>query len=455
MEVSYPFSLLRPRPAGTQVDVRSKTIEHVRRVEQEASCWDYFLSGVKVARCVSVDLPLALFSLLLPARVGSKLVFRVLAGNGAVAMKLGQFLSTRPDLLSPYLLKRLATLQMNAPYAGVPNVQEVFLQETGVLLPKENIHERIGAGCISQVYRVSLGGRDCAVKIINPQTRVQIFADLFVLHKLSKMFGAERFFSEFQGMMQKQVDLRNEKNNTDTFRRNFWMFQSTLESNTRGNRVLEALRGHRYSYIFPRPVVATKNMLVTEYWAGSKVGPSSAEALVHLFLKMTFQDRFIHSDLHPGNLAVVQAEQRTALVVYDAGLAHVLQKQQRENLVDLMKNVLLNRPEATLSLIVDRNKKNKHLKEEKQLFIRESSALWRKTQKKQAQTPALGLEVYLLAKRHRVFLDECYTNAVMSSLYVQQVALKSHPGFHWARLFCLAGLGREYVSLLCKWAWSG
>ncbi|KAI5186987.1 ubiquinone biosynthesis protein [Nematocida homosporus] len=407
-------------------------------------------SSLKLVKCLSFDVPLLLVSSVLPKKIGAQVLYRVFTKNGALGMKFGQFLSMRPDWLPKESVDILTSLQAQTPSKQLLDVKSIFYQETGIVLSDSAIKEKIGAGCISQVYRVVLNNRNYSLKIIEPQTRHEVFADLFLLSKLATLVGAQRMFAQFDEILRDQLDLRKEKHQAERFRANFSFYRSTLEDSSFLNRAKQWLR--RYEFIFPKPIIATQNILLTEYWPSTPRTSLNPEAVLFLFLKMVFKDRYIHADLHRGNLAAISGPRPTT-VVYDSGLIHSLNQRQRQNLVDLLKEVLLGKTPQALSLLIDRNPRNAHSPAEKQAFVRDGCTLWKNiTRRKRAMLTA-PIDTYVLARKHNVFFDECYTNIILSSLHVQQISFGSKYPINWASLFLRSGLFTEYLSLVMRWYW--
>lgn len=444
--------LLGVPPLGTTVFQAERVIRPVPVKKTAISGWDYLAAGASLAKWVAVDLPLCALSQVLPGKLESRMLYHAFAAHGPLFMKLGQFLSTRADLLSPGAIARLQTLQSQAPAAQAIDLRAFFHEETGVLLPADAVKEQIGGGCVSQVYRVRLGGKDYAAKVLLPRTRTALTCGLAVLRGAAGAVGLGRFAEQFQQMMEKQLDLRREKDNAERFRAAFSGYRSVLEDPSVLNQARS--RWRRYEFIFPRPLLATANLLVTEYWAGKPVTGSHAESLLFLFLRMVFKDRHIHSDLHPGNLAQVASRVPTT-IVYDTGLTEELTARQRQNLVDLLTEVLLGQKARALALLIERNRQNRHSAAAKQRFIADASQIWAAAEQSSGGYLGALFRTYRAVQQHRVFLDECYTNLLMPAVYVQQVAAKGSGEIAWGKLFWGCGLFGEYLKVLVRWKLGG
>lgn len=461
MKYAYYGGMLIPPPLCTSVHYAERRIHKISRQDEKDTIFMRVGSGIKLAKFFLFDLSVSLGALFISREAGSSLIFKALTENGPVVMKLGQFLSTRTDILSNCLVSKLKTIQSKAPVTKEKDFRhplDILYEETGVSLPYSSLKGQIGAGCISQVYKVEIGRHAYALKIIDKKTREKIRSDLEVFEIFSKLLGMNRFYQEFKRNMCAQMDLRKEKGNTERFRRNFALFQSPLENRSVFVKILSFF--NKTSVIFPKPVAATKNILLTEYWKGRELGAGNGESVLLLFFKMVFNDRFVHSDLHPGNISVIPTDTKNknkhkdqiknkTIIVYDTGLAHEITKEQNRNLIDLVKALLLNRKKEALSLIIDRNRMNTHTKKEKSVFLKSAIDYWDRSTTKNTNILGKALGIYFLAQRHRVFLDSAYTNLVMSGLYMQE-HLKEIEGFSWVSAL-KSGTLLDYLDLFVQW----
>jgi aarF domain-containing kinase len=185
------------------------------------------------------------------------------------------------------------------------------------------IHRGIlGSGCVAQVHEGTLHTKSVAIKVLHPNTRwlverdldmmrhIAMLVDKFLPFESIRMLSLPRAVSNFAYVMERQVDLRTERDNLVTFRENFGC-SSSLSSHA-------SFDDDDRSVTFPRPEPgwASELVLVEEH-AGIDALPIScylsdgspeglrrrkeiAGPLLLAFLKMVFIDNFIHADLHPG-----------------------------------------------------------------------------------------------------------------------------------------------------------
>ena len=219
--------------------------------------------------------------------------------------KLGQILSTRPDLLPQEFIDELSTLQNDVPPMTEREVVEVMEQELGV--PWEDVFEHLdpeplAAGTIAQVHTATLAdGADVVVKVQRPTARADILQDLGLLQMFAdktrnkpafkQLVDLEAIVEHLSTSLQQELDFRQEAANGERLR-----------------KVLEP---------YPRLGVpgvhsdfSTDRLLVMERIKGVRVseGPDSperrdaAKQLLESYYRQILTDGFFHADPHPGNL---------------------------------------------------------------------------------------------------------------------------------------------------------
>lgn len=224
---------------------------------------------------------------------------------GPTFAKLGQILSTRPDLLPGEYIEELEQLQDRVPPLTEPEVVGVFERELGV--PWEDVFESIdpsplAAGTIAQVHRATLvGGDRIVVKVQRPNAREDIEQDLALLQVFAEKVGArpalkkvidmEAVFKHLSASLHRELDFHQEAANID--------------------RMREVLKGYDHLAV-PRihRDLSTSRILVMEEIQGVPVmeapaGPERAKAarqLLESYYQQILVDGFFHADPHPGNL---------------------------------------------------------------------------------------------------------------------------------------------------------
>ena len=228
---------------------------------------------------------------------------------GPTYIKLGQVLSLREDILPDEITDELKNLLDRLPAVPLERVQEIIerdLDRPVVSLFSWIDPNPLGSASIGQVHRArTTDGDDVVLKIVKPGNREILRRDTFLLNLLGRFlqtfltrFQPRRVLKEFTDYTQRELDLRREADNAETFAANFRDMPDV---------------------VFPRidRERSGRDVLTMEFLPGFK--PSSPEAdrltdderdkLLDLgaasIIRMLYRDGFFHADLHPGNLLVL------------------------------------------------------------------------------------------------------------------------------------------------------
>lgn len=256
---------------------------------------------------------------------------------GPTFAKLGQILSTRPDLMPPEFIEELATLQDQVPPLSEEQVVRVMEQELGV--PWEDVFETIdpqplAAGTIAQVHRATLADhRKVVIKVQRPDAREQIEEDLALLEVfadkvsdrpgLKQVVNMQAVFEHLSESLHRELDFRREADNIE-----------------RMKAVIANFSRLRVPVVFGE--YSTSRLLVMEDIGGGPAdsapeGPARQEAarqLLESFYKQILVDGFFHADPHPGNL-MWQPEEET-LYFLDLGMIGEVGPDLREHMMLLL-----------------------------------------------------------------------------------------------------------------------
>jgi predicted unusual protein kinase regulating ubiquinone biosynthesis (AarF/ABC1/UbiB family) len=275
---------------------------------------------------------------------------------GPTFIKLGQLLSTRPDLLPMPFIDALARLQDKVGPFPYGDVEAIITSELGVRLSKlfrEFEREPVAAASLGQVHRAWLrDGRPVAVKVQRPGIRERIQEDLEALDEIAQMLdkrtelGARYQLSgmlhEFRRSLIKELDYRQEARNLATLRANLAQFDrivvpAAIEDYTTG-RVLtiEYIRGQKVTSI--NPVVRTE-----------LDGAALAEQLFQAYLRQILIDGFVHADPHPGNVFLTD-DDRVALL--DLGMVARVSPAMQEKLLQMLLAVSEGRSDEAATIAI-------------------------------------------------------------------------------------------------------
>ena len=254
---------------------------------------------------------------------------------GPTFSKLGQVLSTRPDLLPAEYIEELALLQDHVPPMTESDVVRVSEQELGV--PWEDVFESIdpkplAAGTIAQVHRAMLeNGERVVVKVQRPTARTDIEQDLALLEifaqkvgqrqALNEVVNMEAVFKHLSTSLHRELDFRQEIENIERMR--------TLLSDYDRLAVPGVYQN-----------LSTSRLLVMEEIQGATIaqapeGPERVEAarqLLESYYKQIMVDGFFHADPHPGNLMWW----KDRIYILDFGMVGAVDANLREHLLLLL-----------------------------------------------------------------------------------------------------------------------
>jgi ubiquinone biosynthesis protein len=257
---------------------------------------------------------------------------------GPTFVKLGQLLSTRPDLLPPRYINELSKLQDTVPPVSWASIHLLLQEEYGEA--PENLfyhidHEPIAAASLAQVHAAILqDGERVVIKAQRPNITKIITRDLDVLSDIAERLQVTLFgktydlagvADEFAFTLWNELDYRREGNNADRFRRNFakeptlYIPKIYWDLSTPRVLVMERISGIKIDEVD----------LIKE--AGYDPHQLALNA-AHIIIKEILDDGFFHADPHPGNLIVMP---NNVIGAMDFGMVGYLNDNDRLNLIRL------------------------------------------------------------------------------------------------------------------------
>jgi len=259
---------------------------------------------------------------------------------GPTFIKLGQILSTRPDLLPSPLIAELVLLQDRVapfPFAQVRRRVEEELGAPLEVLFASLEETPLAAASLSQVHAATLPtGEEVVVKVQRPGIEEVIALDLDILRRLAQLLESEfpqaelydpvGIVEEFAHTLNGELDFVREGRNAERFRRNFADFpylhipRVCWERTTRRVLTLERVRGIR----------------IDDIAALEAAGLDRHRVALHateVVMREVLVDGFFHADPHPGNFFVMPGE---VIAAMDFGMVGRLSPKLREDLIRLL-----------------------------------------------------------------------------------------------------------------------
>jgi len=274
---------------------------------------------------------------------------------GPSYIKLGQWLSSRADLLPQPYLDVLESLQDDVLPEPFSDVRPILEKELGSL---DEVFDYFNPASISgaslgQVYRAGYKGQDVVVKISRPNIEETIGQNIYILKKLLPIatrfidenlrFSAEGMLSQFIETVYEEMDYRIEAKNL-----------AEIKNNLKNDK----------SVIIPKVYLdrTSRHVITLEYLPGIKVTDIKTldqhdidrVKLVYrihrLFFKMLLRHSIFHADPHPGNISITS---NGTIILYDFGMVGRIDDETRRRLVRLYLGLIDKDPVRTTDVLME------------------------------------------------------------------------------------------------------
>ncbi len=288
-------------------------------------------------------------------RKNARKVLNAFISLGPVYIKLGQWLSSRADILPQPYLEELAKLQDSVPPSPFDQIKPIIEKDLGPINEK---FDEIDPNCISgaslgQVYRGSISGQQVAIKVKRPGIEKVVAKDLKVLKRILPLalrfvdsnlrYSAKAMLSQFIETIYEEMDYTIESENLKKIKKD-------MEKNT---KVIVPAVFDDFS---------SKNVLTMEYLPGIKI--TNVQALdekgidreqlvidVHkVFFTMLLKHSIFHADPHPGNISVTDDGK---LILYDYGMVGRINNETRFRLIRLYLALVEKNPPRVVNAMID------------------------------------------------------------------------------------------------------
>jgi len=274
---------------------------------------------------------------------------------GPSYIKLGQWLSTRTDVLPQPYLEVLAKLQDDVPPSDFSMIQGIIESEIGSIGQVFDSFERTAksGASLGQIHLARYRSQDVVVKVSRPNIEMIVSRDIQVLKFILPLatrfidpnlkYSVEAMFSQFVETIGEELDYRIEATNLKMIRKNMVGDPTVL---------------------IPKliPEITSKHVLSMEYIPGTKITDVVAlDAMgldrgrlvskVHrVFFKMLLKDSVFHADPHPGNISV---KSDGKIILYDFGMVGRIDDETRLKLVRLYLSMIERDPVRAVDVLID------------------------------------------------------------------------------------------------------
>lgn len=276
----------------------------------------------------------------LPKPVRMRMVLEEL---GPTFTKLGQILSTRPDLIPPEWAEEFKILQGDCSQVPFEEIHEILQNEfPGRLeLIFSSIEEKpLAAASIAQVHQARLiSGEEVVLKVLRPGIRQRVEEDMSLMETLALFM--EQYFSdlgysptaaakEFSREILKEVNLIYEGQATDKLRKYFdddphiFFPEVYWQATTRNVLTLEEIKGQVLSKVSPADLTPAERRTIVSHGTDA-------------VFKQCLRFGFFHADPHPGNIFL---QPDNTICFIDCGMTGQLDKKTTEQLINLVAGII-------------------------------------------------------------------------------------------------------------------
>lgn len=280
----------------------------------------------------------------------------VLTELGPTAVKFGQVLSTRPDLIGAELAEALGLLQDRVEAIDFSEIEPVLKRELGGTIADHFAafdRRPLAAASLSQVYRARLhSGEEVVVKVQRPGIRAVIQSDLSLMETIAEWVGDNvadfnwmdpaGTVREFARSLRRELDFTTEASMIERFRANYAEDETVF-----------------IPAVYPE--VSTDHVLTMDFIDGVRIDDTDAytprncdpavvaHSALETLCKQIFEFRLFHADPHPGN---IKAMQDNVIGFLDYGMIGHLERSDVEAMAELLGGIIQNNTERTVRALL-------------------------------------------------------------------------------------------------------
>ncbi len=362
-------------------------------------------------------------------------VVMMLQELGPTFVKLGQVLSTRPDLIPKDYIEELKKLQDNVAPFSFKEAKNQMEEDLGdktdhIFLSIEE--KPLAAASIGQVHRAVLkNGQEVVVKVRRPGIDKIITADLEIMLNLARL--AEKHIpevriydpvgkiEEFADAMHKELDFTREGFNIDKFRQNFegdetiYVPKVFWEATAQKILTIEYIKGYKVTELDE----ITNNNLDRK-----QVAVNGAKAM----MKQIFIHGFFHADPHPGNI-IIRPDGK--IVFIDFGIVGRIDKYTKNKLADLIIGIINKDTKKIISVLLELSQVEQELNiSEIEMDVEDLLDRYYGKDLKNIDMSKLLSEVFAIVAKYKIILPSNFTLLLKSLITIEGVGLELDPDFN-------------------------
>jgi ubiquinone biosynthesis protein len=354
---------------------------------------------------------------------------------GPTFIKLGQVLSSRPDLISPAYVAELKTLQYQCeplPFSDIRRALEAGLREHPDKLFQSIDPAPIATASIAQVHRgITASGEQVVIKVQRPEIVEEIRSDIEIMYRLAKFLDT----TVEESQMAEPVGIVREFDRALTQELNFMVEAANL-------REFKQLHEGRTDIVIPTvyPDLSSQTVLTMSFLEGVPFTrlpadvdrKAIAERIVREAFDEVFVDGVFHADPHPGNLMLLNDGRYGIL---DLGVLGRLTPQMRETLIVLALAIAV-RDADTIARTLYRLGHNDQRVSISAVRDDTKGVLARYLNRsiKDVDATVLLHELLLLAMKHRIRVPAEYTMLARAGGTIEGIVREFHPDIDVAKV---------------------
>ena len=354
---------------------------------------------------------------------------------GPTFIKLAQFLSLRPDLISLELAKELEKLQDSVSPLPFEDMENVLMEDLGDKYKDfEKNYELLASASIGQVYKATLkSGETVAVKILKPSIEEKIYSDISILMDFAELlrkkfliYGIDtvKIIEEFAISIKRELNFNFEALNLKRF-----------ASNLKDNPDVKVPKLYEK--------YCTKRVLTMEYIEGIKV--SEIEELkkarydlkeiaikgFNAFCEQIFIHKFFHADPHPGNVWVSNGK----IVFLDFGIMGRFSEEDARHLMEFFYYVINKKEEDAAICVLKLSKTDDDV--DISSFKKEMAdiiSMYFYSSLKELELRSVIDDILRIMNRYKVYLKEENYLLAKAVVTIEGIGKKLYPEFNAVKL---------------------